>query len=145
MLQTLLIYPCKQYSITCSFKKCLRTYVLSVICGLKITSLALLFSPNVTSAEVFWVSLGYFGTYIYVYMDKLGESTAYQGQQLDFQHIQEIYWIQFETQVTCYFEKFDFLQNVTHLVFIIYPCKHKYRVKSYIHSSENFPAVVNLG
>ena len=50
--------------------------MLSVICGLKITSLALLFSPNVTSAEVFWVILGYFGTYIYVYMDKLGESTA---------------------------------------------------------------------
>ena len=71
VLQTLLIYPCKQYSITCNFKKCLRTYMLSVICGLKITSLTLLFSPNVTSAEVFWVILGYFGTYIYVYMDKL--------------------------------------------------------------------------
>ena len=27
-------------------------------------------------------------------------------------------------------------------MFIIYPCKHKYRVKSYLHSSENFPAVV---
>ena len=80
MLCTLLIYPSKQYSITWSVKTCLRTYLLSVLWGWKKTSLAILLSPNVTSAELLWVNLGNNGIYFCIYLGKLGESTALQGQ-----------------------------------------------------------------
>ena len=76
MLCTLLIYPSKQYSITCSVKTCPRTYLLSVLWGWKKTSLAILLSPNVTSAELLWVNLGNNGIYFCIYFGKLGESAT---------------------------------------------------------------------
>ena len=76
MLCTLLIYPSKQYSITWSVKTCLRTYLLSVLWGWKKTSLAILLSPNVTSAELLWVNLGNNGIYFCIYLGKLGESAT---------------------------------------------------------------------
>ena len=75
MLCTLLIYPSKQYSITCSVNTCLKPYLLSFKCGWKNMSLAILLSPNVTSAELFLLNLGNYGTYFCIYLGKLGKST----------------------------------------------------------------------